>query len=88
MKQLSLLSDEQLLIALDGLARAQRTGVAQLVAHLAELDARRSYLDKAFGSLFVYRTKRLGFSEDEACRRIDAARLLRAPRHDRSTASR
>ena len=50
---------------------------ARVLAHLAEVEERRLHLSAGFGSLFEYCLKRLGFSEDEACRRIAAARLAR-----------
>lgn len=54
---------------------SQRRATAELIAHLAEMDARKLYLSQAASSLFVYCVQRLRFGEDEACRRIDAARL-------------
>ena len=50
---------------------------ARVLAHLAEVEERRLHLSAGFGSLFEYCLKRLGLSEDEACRRITAARLAR-----------
>jgi hypothetical protein len=46
-------------------------------AHLGELDARRLFLGEGFPSLFAYCTDVLHFSEDAACNRIEAARLVR-----------
>jgi hypothetical protein len=43
--------------------------------HLAELDTRGAHLLRGFASLFEYCTDELRFSEDEAYRRIEAARL-------------
>jgi hypothetical protein len=51
--------------------------MAQIVAHLGEVDARRVHAKRGFPSLFSYCVESLGFSEDEACRRIEAARLAR-----------
>ena len=56
---------------------SQRHVMALIVAHLAEVDARRLHLKKGFPSLFSYCVGELHFSEDEACRRIEAARSLR-----------
>ena len=51
---------------------------AELVAHLAALDARPSlYAALGCGSLFGYCTQVLRLSEDAACNRIDAARVAR-----------
>jgi hypothetical protein len=77
MKQLSLLSDEALFQSLLAVLSAHRSCTVDLIAHLTELDARRAHLGLGFSSLFAYCVERLGFSEDEACRRIDAARLSR-----------
>jgi hypothetical protein len=71
------LSDEALLGELGRVSRAHKLVTAELVAHIAEVDARKLYLVKASPSMFAYCVERLGFSEDEACRRIDAARVGR-----------
>jgi hypothetical protein len=77
MENLCSLSDDDLFRQLHELVATQRGCIANLIVHLAEADARRAHLDKGFSSLFVYCAERLHFSEDEACRRIDAARLSR-----------
>src|SRR5262245_31602602 len=71
------LSDPELLHGLDGVIRCGRRALAELLAHLAEVEERRLHLRAAYPSLFSYCVQRLGFSEDEACRRIDVARLAR-----------
>jgi hypothetical protein len=48
-----------------------------LLAHLAELDQRRLYLDLGFPSLHAYCTSALGMCESTAGRRITAARVCR-----------
>jgi len=75
--QLQELSDEQLLCGLARLGDRGRRVTAELVAHLAEVEHRRLHLHAACSSLFEYCVTRLGLSEDEACRRIEAARLGR-----------
>lgn len=50
---------------------------ARIVAHLAEIDARRLYAKEACESLFAYCVKRLRLSENEAFHRIAAARVAR-----------
>lgn len=74
---MSTVSDAALLRELHALAGFHRRVTAELIAHLGELDARRLHVDKGFSSLFSYCVEELRFSEDEACRRIDAARLAR-----------
>src|SRR5262249_44657252 len=71
------LSDEDLVAALSSLARGEREATAQLVAHLAEMDARRLFLGAGFSSLFVYCTTALCLSEDAAYNRIEVARTVR-----------
>ncbi|HKO90924.1 MAG TPA: hypothetical protein VJU61_07225, partial [Polyangiaceae bacterium] len=71
------LSDRQLLERLQGALRTQRCSLAELVAHLGEVEERRLHLAAAHGSLFSYCVQQLGMSEDEACRRIELARLAR-----------
>ena len=71
------LSDEALAARVASLAREAHESTAALLAHLGELDARRLYLGLGFGSLFAYVTQGLGFSESEAGKRIQVARLAR-----------
>jgi hypothetical protein len=71
----SSLSDHDLLDRIAALAGKEREASAELVAHLAALDARPSlYAARGFGSLFNYCTEALRLSEDAACNRIVAAR--------------
>ncbi len=71
------LTDAQLLEQLRCRLRQKRRILAELVAHLAEVEQRRLHLTGAHGSLFSYCVHVLGMSEDEACRRIELARLAR-----------
>lgn len=71
------LSDNALLSHLRVLAGREREATADVVAHLAELDARRLYLGEGYGSLFVYCTSALRLSEHAAYNRIEAARAAR-----------
>jgi hypothetical protein len=71
------LSDTELLAAVKSLAGREREASAHLVAHLAELDARRLYLGAGFSSLFTYCMEVLRLSEAEAYNRIEAARAAR-----------
>lgn len=56
---------------------SSRRATAELVAHLGEVEERRLHLEAACSSMFDYCVRRLGLSEDEACRRIEVARLAR-----------
>jgi hypothetical protein len=71
------LSDDQLTIELDRLARCAREATATLVAHLAEFDERRLYRGAGFQSLFAYCTQVLRLSEHGAYNRIEATRAVR-----------
>ena len=74
----SSLSDQDLLARVCVLARKEREASVELVAHLAELDARPTlYAAQGHGSLFSYCTEVLRLSEDATCNRIQAARACR-----------
>ncbi|MBI3975606.1 MAG: hypothetical protein HY334_04365 [Armatimonadetes bacterium] len=71
------LSDQELVARLTHLAADERHATAVLIAHLAELDARRLYLAEGYSSLFTYCTQLLRLSEHAAYGRIEAARAAR-----------
>src|SRR3989337_58419 len=71
------LSDQDLLARTMQLAREERQVTALLIAHLAEVDARRLYLAEGYSSLFTYCTEVLRLSEHAAYGRIAAARAAR-----------
>src|SRR5437867_10334222 len=73
----SSLSDDDLIAQVKSLARSERQATACLIAHLAELDARRLYLPAGFSSLFTYCCEVLHLSEPAAYNRIEAARVAR-----------
>jgi hypothetical protein len=70
-------TDRQLLLDLKRLAHAERQATAELIACLAEVDARRLYLGEGCSSLFTYCTQVLRLSEHAAYGRIEAARAVR-----------
>ncbi|WP_413584861.1 HNH endonuclease [Bdellovibrio sp. HCB274] len=59
------------------LAQRERHLLHEVLLTIKEIDARRSFLDMGFGSLFDYLVQCVGYSEGSAQRRIDAARLIR-----------
>ena len=71
------LSDSVLVSEAKRLAQNERDVTAHLVAHLAEIDARRLYLGEGFPSLFAYCREVLGLSEQSTYNRIEAARAAR-----------
>src|SRR6266487_6643166 len=74
---LSQLSDPDLIRRLVSLVAHERITTATLLAHLAEVDARRLYLPAAYPSMYAYCIHELHLSEDAACKRIQAARVAR-----------
>jgi hypothetical protein len=70
-------SDEALIRNLADLIRRDRVTTAALLAHIAEVDARRIYLAKGFPSMHQYCVQELRLSEDAAAKRIHAARKAR-----------
>src|SRR5262249_41627099 len=75
--KLTELSNEGLLKGLLPLVGQGRALLARLLAYLGEVEDRRLDLEAACSSLFDFCVRRLGLSEDEAFRRIAAARLAR-----------
>lgn len=73
----SRLSDAELLARTRQLARGHARLNAVLIAHLAEVDARRLYASEGFSSLYAYCRSVLNLSEAAAFHRIEAARVAR-----------
>ena len=76
-ESLSTMSDRELVERLTALLREERRLTAAVLAHLGEVEARQLYLPAACPSMFVYCTRVLGMSEDQAFKRIRAARAAR-----------
>jgi len=74
---LSHLSDRDLLAEVSRLATGQRDATVSLIAHLAELHARRLHQRAGFSSLYTYCLEVLHLSESEAYDRVKAAKLVR-----------
>jgi hypothetical protein len=72
-RPLAALSDDDLLRRLTRLLAQSRRVESDLVAHIAEVDARRLFAHRAFPSMFAYCTDALHLSESEAYLRITAA---------------
>jgi len=70
-------SDADLLTATRGLVGRSNQLIAALLAHLAEVETRGVHRERACVSLYTYCVYELRFSEDEAFRRVSAARLVR-----------
>ncbi|MFI5370513.1 MAG: HNH endonuclease [Candidatus Eisenbacteria bacterium] len=74
---LSHLADHVLLRDLATLVAQDRHTTASMLAHLAEVDARKLYLPAAYPSMYAYCVGELRLSEDAAAKRIQAARVGR-----------
>lgn len=71
------LSDGALLRDLAALVAKDRATTAELLAHIAEVDARKLYVPAAYQTMFAYCVGELHLSEDAAAKRIHAARAAR-----------
>jgi hypothetical protein len=71
------LSASDLLSATHKLVESARCVEAELLVHLGEIDERKLYLERSFGSMFAFCVGELGFSEDSAYSRINLARAAR-----------
>jgi hypothetical protein len=77
MASLSSISDAELLAQVPVLLTRERAATAELIAYLAEIHRRRLYLEQACSSLRSFCVERLGYSEDEAAKRVRVAHLAR-----------
>src|SRR5665213_1439093 len=71
------LPDQDLESRLKRMAGIERKALAVLLAHLGEFDRRRLFAERAQPSLFKYCVSVLGYSEQAAYKRIQAARAVR-----------
>lgn len=71
------LSDQALLANTLNLVKREKEILSDILAHLQEVHRRRLFCELGFGSLFQYCVKQLGYSEDQAYRRINALKLIR-----------
>src|SRR6266850_5336901 len=74
---LSHLSDAALLRDLAALVSQDRITTVTLLAHIAEVDARKLYVPAGYSSMRAYCVEELLLSEDAAYRRVTAARAAR-----------
>jgi hypothetical protein len=71
------LSNEVLLRNVSVLMAQDRANLATLLVYLAEVDARRLYAPAGYDSMFAWCVAEHSMSEDEAYKRIQAARAIR-----------
>lgn len=75
--KLSQLSDQNLLQQTLNLVRKEKELLSEILSHLQEVQRRRLFCELGCGSLFQYCVKHLGYSEDQAYRRINALKLIK-----------
>lgn len=75
---LSKISNHDLLGRLEKLVRTERKITHLILCHINEFEIRKLYAEMGFDSMFKYLTQHLGYGEDSAYRRLQAARLLKA----------
>jgi hypothetical protein len=74
---LEAIPDEQLLTSVRKLVAKSNLALAELLAHLGEVEARGLHRSRACASLYTYCVYELRMSEDAAFRRAKAARFVR-----------
>jgi len=75
--KISSLSDQALLQKTLSLVKREKEILSEILLHLREVQRRRLYCDRGYGSLFQYCVKELGYTEDQSYRRINALKLVR-----------
>lgn len=71
------LSDQVLMEKTEILVQEEREILTAVLHHLLEIEHRRLFADFGFKSLYDFTVRKLGYSEDQAYRRIAAMRLLK-----------
>lgn len=71
------LTDQSLHLQLKNFVQKERILLTEILEHLQEVERRRLYCDFKRSSLFDYAVAELGYSEDQAHRRIQAMRLMK-----------
>ena len=74
---ITVMNDDDLLACTRELVRKSCATEAELLLHLAEIDQRKLYAERAFPSMHVFCVKELGFCEGAAYNRIVVARAAR-----------
>jgi hypothetical protein len=71
------LSNSELMARFGKLVQTERKITHLVLECIAEIDARKIYLERAYPSLYDFMVKEFGYSPSAAMRRIESARLLR-----------
>jgi hypothetical protein len=73
---LSKISDQEILVRLEGLSRTERKITHLVLCHINAVEVRNLYLGLGFKSLYQYLTQHLHYGESAAYDRMQAARVL------------
>ena len=71
------ISNDDLLFRTENLVQTERKIMHLVLVCILEIMDRKLYADMGFDSMYAMMTKKYGYSEPSALRRIDAAKLLR-----------
>ncbi len=71
------ISNDELLFRTENLVQTERKIMHLVLTHILEIMDRRLYAEVGFDSMYTMMTKKYGYPEPSALRRIDAAKLLR-----------
>jgi hypothetical protein len=74
---LSKVSNKEVLFRLEKLVRTERKITHVILCHINEVAQRKLYADLGFSSMHKYLVDHLGYSDDSAYRREQAARILK-----------
>ena len=72
------ISNDDLLFRTENLVQTERKIMHLVLLHILEIMNRKLYADLGFDSMYTMMTKKYGYSEASAIRRIDAAKLLKS----------
>ena len=71
------ISNDDLLLRTENLVQTERKIMHLVLIHILEIMERKLYADLGYDSMYTMMTKKYGYSEPSALRRIDAAKLLK-----------
>lgn len=71
------ISNIELTNRLNKLVRTERKITHLILEHIIEFESRKLYAEHGYPNMFTYLTKKLGYGEDSAYRRLQAARVLK-----------
>jgi len=75
--ELENLTNKELIERIEILRSKERSIILKFLIHLGELDRRGIYLEQGYSSLFDFCTRKLGYSDGSAYRRVESARCIR-----------